>query len=166
MFTQDDRFDLRSAAHTVAIAQDDLLRASLFVRRRIFRGVESREIVGRHFSIFYPPADIAVDKPGQELEVAARDGRVEDEGWRVRKDGTWFWANVVITALRNSAGTLVGCGVVSANGLSNGCFSPLGSANTVYVKPSATRLSRESTRPSALITVRTRSPVVVFGSDV
>ena len=72
------------------------------------KGYTRSEIVGRHFSIFYPPAAIAVDKPGQELEVAARDGRVEDEGWRVRKDGTWFWANVVITALRDPAGTLVG----------------------------------------------------------
>jgi PAS domain S-box-containing protein len=66
----------------------------------------AEEIIGRHFSTFYPPEDAA--KPAWELEVAVRDGRVEDEGWRVRKDGTRFWANVVITALRNPQGRLVG----------------------------------------------------------
>ena len=64
--------------------------------------------MGRHFSTFYPPEDLAAGKPAWELEVAARDGRLEDEGWRVRKDGTLFWANVVITALRDAAGNLVG----------------------------------------------------------
>jgi PAS domain S-box-containing protein len=64
------------------------------------------EIIGRHFSTFYPPED--AEKPVWELEVAVRDGRVEDEGWRVRKDGTRFWANVVITALHDARGTLVG----------------------------------------------------------
>src|SRR5205814_7603689 len=57
------------------------------------------EIIGKHFSIFYPPEDIESRKPWRELETAIRDGRVEDEGWRVRKDGSRFWANVVITAV-------------------------------------------------------------------
>jgi PAS domain S-box-containing protein len=70
------------------------------------KGYTRDEIVGRHFSIFYPPEDLA--KPPWELEVATREGRVEDEGWRLRKDGTRFWANVVITALRDESGTLVG----------------------------------------------------------
>jgi PAS domain S-box-containing protein len=70
------------------------------------KGYTRDEIVGRHFSTFYPPEDLA--KPAWELEVATRDGRVEDEGWRLRKDGTRFWANVVITALRDESGTLVG----------------------------------------------------------
>jgi PAS domain S-box-containing protein len=65
------------------------------------------EIVGKHFSIFYTPEDIAAGKPDWELEVATRTGRVEDEMWRVRKDGTRFWANVVITALFDQ-GELVG----------------------------------------------------------
>ena len=69
---------------------------------------EAHEAIGRHFSIFYPAEDLAVDKPGVELVSAARDGRVEDEGWRVRKDGSQFWASVVITALRDTAGRLVG----------------------------------------------------------
>ncbi len=68
----------------------------------------AKEIIGKHFSIFYPADQLATGKPAWELEVAARDGRVEDEDWRLRKDGTRFWANVVITALRNPAGELVG----------------------------------------------------------
>jgi PAS domain S-box-containing protein len=72
------------------------------------KGYTRDEIVGRHFSIFYPPEDIAAGKPPRELVDAQRDGSVEDEGWRVRKDGSWFWANVIITAIRDRSGTLVG----------------------------------------------------------
>jgi PAS domain S-box-containing protein len=72
------------------------------------KGYTRDEIVGRHFSTFYTPEDLATGKPAWELEVAERDGRVEDEGWRVRNDGTLFWANVVITALFDESDTLVG----------------------------------------------------------
>jgi PAS domain S-box-containing protein len=72
------------------------------------KGYTAEDIIGRHFSVFYPPEDIAAGKPARELAIAAREGRVEDEGWRLRKDGSAFWANVVITALRDEAGTLVG----------------------------------------------------------
>ncbi len=72
------------------------------------KGYQASEIIGKHFSVFYPPEDVAAGKTERELEVAAREGRFEDEGWRVRKDGTRFWANVVITALRDPQGTLVG----------------------------------------------------------
>jgi len=72
------------------------------------KGYRAEEIVGKHFSIFYPEDKVAEDFPEYELKVAAREGRFEDEGWRVRKDGTRFWANVVITALRDSTGILVG----------------------------------------------------------
>ena len=72
------------------------------------KGYTEQEIVGKHFSIFYPPEDLATGKPAWELEIAANEGRVEDEGWRVRKDGSRFWANVVITALRDEDGTLIG----------------------------------------------------------
>ena len=72
-----------------------------------FKQYRPEEIIGRHFSVFYPPDDVANGKPAQELEQAAREGRMEDEGWRVRKDGTRFWANVVITAIREN-GRLVG----------------------------------------------------------
>ncbi|HEX8851282.1 MAG TPA: PAS domain-containing sensor histidine kinase [Gemmatimonadaceae bacterium] len=71
-------------------------------------GYRADEIIGRHFSVFYPAEDIARGKPPWELEVATRDGRFEEEGWRVRKDGTQFWASVVITALRDEDEKLVG----------------------------------------------------------
>jgi len=73
------------------------------------KGYTASEIIGQHFSIFYPPEDLANEKPAMELRVASSHvGRFEDEGWRVRKDGTRFWANVVITALRAPDGELVG----------------------------------------------------------
>jgi PAS domain S-box-containing protein len=78
-----------------------------------FKGYEPHEIIGKHFSVFYLPEEIRADKPAYELEVAARVGRFEDEGWRVRKDGSLFWANVIITALRDATGTLVGYGKVT-----------------------------------------------------
>ena len=74
---------------------------------RIYGYVED-EILGRHFSAFYPPEDVAAGKPDRELFLASADGRVEDEGWRIRKDGTQFWADVVITATRDGAGRLRG----------------------------------------------------------
>ena len=77
------------------------------------KGYRADEILGKHFSTFYPPDALERNWPAQELEMAARDGRFEDEGWRLRKDGTQFWANVIITALRDEQGTLVGFGKVS-----------------------------------------------------
>jgi PAS domain S-box-containing protein len=73
-----------------------------------FNGYTAEEAIGKHFSMFYPQVDIEARKPEKELVIAAREGRVEDEGWRVRKDGTRFWSNVVITALRDKEGKLVG----------------------------------------------------------
>ena len=72
------------------------------------KGYTAQEIIGKHFSTFYPEPDVVAQKPQKLLEIATRVGRVEDEGWRVRKDGTQFWANVVITALHDEAGNLVG----------------------------------------------------------
>ena len=72
------------------------------------KGYTEHEIVGKHFSIFYPPEALATGKPEWELKIATSDGRVEDEGWRVRKDGSRFWANVIITALRDDNGELIG----------------------------------------------------------
>src|SRR5690554_5903621 len=63
------------------------------------KGYTADEIVGRPFAIFYPQEAIAAGFPQHELTVATREGRFEDEGWRVRKDGSRFWANVIITAL-------------------------------------------------------------------
>jgi len=72
------------------------------------KGYRAEEVVGHHFSRFYPPEAIAEGKPARLLAIAARDGRVEDEGWRVRKDGSRFWADVIITALRDSDGSVIG----------------------------------------------------------
>src|SRR6266581_173913 len=63
------------------------------------KGYSASEIIGRHFSQFYTPEDLARRWPEHELAVARREGRFEDEGWRVRKDGSHFWANVIITPL-------------------------------------------------------------------
>jgi len=73
-----------------------------------FKGYQADEIIGSHFSRFYPPEALARGLPAHELEVAAQVGSFEDEGWRVRKDGSLFWANVVITAMRDETGTLIG----------------------------------------------------------
>ena len=70
------------------------------------KGYQSDEIIGQHFSCFFTPEDQQDDKPQRLLTVAESQGRIGDEGWRVRKDGSRFWANVVITALRNTDGTL------------------------------------------------------------
>src|SRR5690349_21653661 len=72
------------------------------------KGYSASEILGKHFSIFYKEADRARDWPAAELRHATAQGRFEDNGWRVRKDGTQFWANVVITALRDGDGKLLG----------------------------------------------------------
>jgi PAS domain S-box-containing protein len=77
------------------------------------KGYESAEIIGKHFSCFYPEDDLRNGKPAWELEVAAKEGRFEDEGWRVRKDGSRFWANVIITAIRDHTGQLIGFGKVT-----------------------------------------------------
>jgi len=72
------------------------------------KGYSAEEIIGQHFSCFYPPEKVEAGHPDQELEVAAAKGRFEDEGWRLRKDGSRFWANVIITALRDERGKLKG----------------------------------------------------------
>jgi PAS domain S-box-containing protein len=72
------------------------------------KGYRSEEIVGQHFSRFYPPQDIERGAPQRDLDSAAAGGRFEVEGWRVRKDGSTFWANVVFTAIRDPAGNARG----------------------------------------------------------
>jgi formate hydrogenlyase transcriptional activator len=72
------------------------------------KGYKAEEIVGQHFSRFYLPEDVQNSKPDSELKTAAAQGKFEDEGWRVRKDGSRFWANVIITAIRNQNGNLIG----------------------------------------------------------
>src|SRR2546423_798128 len=72
------------------------------------KGYTADEIIGRHFSEFYPQEDVVSGKPARELTVATAEGRFEDEGFRVRKDGSTFWANVIITAVGDAEGALLG----------------------------------------------------------
>ncbi|MFN3430053.1 MAG: PAS domain S-box protein [Candidatus Sericytochromatia bacterium] len=72
------------------------------------KGYGEQEILGKHHSLFYPPESLAEGRPAMLLATAQRDGHVEDEGWRQRKDGTRFWADVVLTAVRDEDGALIG----------------------------------------------------------
>src|SRR5437764_152611 len=73
-----------------------------------FKGYEAEEIIGLHFSRFYTPEDQASGLPERALETARRQGKFEHEGWRIRKDGTRFWAHVVIDAIRDDTGAIIG----------------------------------------------------------
>ncbi|WP_042581225.1 PAS domain-containing hybrid sensor histidine kinase/response regulator [Variovorax paradoxus] len=75
---------------------------------RQLQGYESHEVVGRHFSIFYPPELLEKNWPQHELDIAAATGQFQEEGWRLRKDGTRFWSSLVITRLTSPDGTLRG----------------------------------------------------------
>ncbi|HEY6863135.1 MAG TPA: PAS domain S-box protein [Burkholderiales bacterium] len=82
--------------------------ASWNVGAERIEGYRAEEIIGRHFSAFYPPEAVAQGRPDWQLRTALEQGRAEDEGWRTRKDGTQYWANAVITALKDKDGTLRG----------------------------------------------------------
>ncbi len=79
----------------------------------VIKGYKAEEVLGRHFSIFYPLESVARGWPEHELRIARKVGRFEDEGWRLRKDGSTFWANVVITALYDRDNRLYGFGKVT-----------------------------------------------------
>src|ERR1700675_2231086 len=72
------------------------------------KGYSAQEIIGQPFSIFYTSEDAASGKPERDLEVAAKEGRTEDEGWREREDGSRFWANVIVTAINDKDGHPIG----------------------------------------------------------
>jgi PAS domain S-box-containing protein len=80
---------------------------------QVIKGYTAAEIIGRHFSIFYPPEDVQNGKPEWELRIAIMEGKYQEEGWRLRKDGSRFWANVLITALFDPQGELRGFGKVT-----------------------------------------------------
>ena len=94
------------------LAPDGTIRSWNTGAERI-KGYPADEIIGRHFSVFYPQEDIDAGTPEGELEIAAREGRMEGEAWRIRKDGTRFWASVVITPLHDADGRLVGYGKIT-----------------------------------------------------
>jgi PAS domain S-box-containing protein len=82
--------------------------ASWNASAELIKGWQAGEIIGQHFSVFYPPDDTQLGKPQHELEVALAAGRYEEEGWRVRKDGSRFWAHVIITPVYSASGQLRG----------------------------------------------------------
>lgn len=82
--------------------------ASWNVGAERLKGYRAEDIVGEHVSRFYSPQDVQQRKPQRDLQLAASEGRAQDEGWRVRKDGSRFWANAVLTALRDETGKLRG----------------------------------------------------------
>jgi len=79
------------------------------------KGYKPQEIIGKHFRNFYGPEAQAAQIPEEELKIAASMGRFEDEGWRFRSDGSPFWANVIITAIRDKQGRLLGFGKVTCD---------------------------------------------------
>ncbi|WP_109481835.1 PAS domain-containing sensor histidine kinase [Paraburkholderia sp. C35] len=103
------------------------------------KGYSHGEIIGHHFSAFYTPEDIAAGKPARELEIAASDGRVEDEGWRVRRDGSRFWANVTISAVRDAAGALIGFAKVTRDMTDRTRLAELERASMVAAQVQITR---------------------------
>jgi PAS domain S-box-containing protein len=73
-----------------------------------FKGYAAHEIIGQHFSVFYTEEDRLAGKPTRALQIAREQGKFEDEGWRVRSDGTRFWASVVVDPIRDRSGELIG----------------------------------------------------------
>ncbi|HEX8545020.1 MAG TPA: PAS domain S-box protein, partial [Pseudomonas sp.] len=110
-FSENDRYRLLvDAVVDYAIYMLDIngiIRSWNSGARRI-KQYEQSEVLGEHFSLFYTPDDLAAGLPAKALEIAARVGRFEGEGWRLRKDGTQLWASVVIDPIRSSDGTLIG----------------------------------------------------------
>jgi PAS domain S-box-containing protein len=107
----EERFRLLVEAvrdHAIFMLDPDGYVVSWNTGAQNIKGYAADEIIGQHFSRFYPTESIQRGWPEHELRVAARDGRFEDQGWRVRKDGSRFWANVVITAMYDEAGGLRG----------------------------------------------------------
>jgi len=107
----DHRFELLVDAITdyaVYLLDEDGYVASWNRGAQRFKGYTPQEIIGQHFSVFYTPEDLATGLPARALKTAAEDGRFEQEGWRVRKDGTRFWTSVVIDPVRDESGVLIG----------------------------------------------------------
>ncbi len=109
--TSEERFRLLVATvkdYAIFMLSPEGIVTSWNVGAQRSKGYTAEEIIGRHFRTFYPPDVAASGHPEHELAVARAEGRYEEEGWRVRKDGTYFWANVVITAVHDDEGRLIG----------------------------------------------------------
>src|SRR2546430_1625332 len=87
--------------------------ASWNIGAQLVHGYAAHEVIGKHFSIFFPQEELRSGRPWALLETVTKEGHLAEEGWRVRQDGSRFWANVVITALRDSEGRLYGFGKVT-----------------------------------------------------
>ncbi len=121
---------------------------------------KAEEIIGQHFRVFYPPEKQAVRHPERELEIALREGRYEEEGWRVRKDGSRFWAHVTITAVRGPGGRLVGFGKVTRDNTAlREAQARLEEANALLLKA-----AEDQAHFLAMTTHELRSPVGVLGN--
>jgi PAS domain S-box-containing protein len=118
--------------------------------RRI-NGYTASEIIGCHLSCFYTQEDLQAQKPQKELKIAAEKGSVEDEGWRVRKDGSRFWANVIITAVRDESGELIGFAKVTRD---------------VTERVQAARSLRESERRYRTVAEAAADAIVTTSSDL
>lgn len=103
------------------------------------KGYRADEVIGQHFSVFYPAEAIAQNYPSEELKRAVALGRWEDEGWRIRKDGSRFWANVVITALRDEDGELIGFAKVTRDLTERERLKQLEYASELAARVEATR---------------------------
>jgi PAS domain S-box-containing protein len=94
--------------HAIFLMDPDGIIKTWNAGAEAIKGYRPEEIIGQHFSRFYPPEEIAAGKPARELEIAAREGHYREEGWRVRKDGSLFWASVTLSAVREANGELGG----------------------------------------------------------
>ena len=130
------------------------------------KGYTADEVIGQHFRVFYPPELQAARHPEHELELALRDGHYEEEGWRIRKDGTQFWANVVITAVHDPDGNHVGFAKVTRDVSERRTMLEEREANAAALSDANARLQQVAEDQAHFLAVTAhelRTPVGVLG---